>query len=636
MTTKLSPRNGKPIASPSSSLAEQVLSHAQSGREVVQDFCPLAESLEWELGQEYLRERGNKAFISDASPVPFVINNDGTLSRNAADVFFASLLEADKAGTLEEDICVLELGIGVGLFARFFLDHFKELCVTNRKDYYDRFCYIAADRSERMLLDVLRHGVLANHPGRYCVRKIDALKPDEALPGDVRFRNLKGKPLRAVFLNYLLDCLPAAVLEIEGEGERVNQLCVRTCVARNVRLSDYTDMTVKQLQQKAKSNDPRAKQELLEVYGLFASEYDYLAVDVRTLPHGLFTLEFARRVTKRVLHSYGAIQALEKLLGLVADDGFILINDYGQTQTTRDDEFEHQRFSLATAVGVNFSLLKAFFGARNCQWIEPAGDARGIHSRLLGKQIHSETVTRFFQQFADAALEKLQEPIAKARMCLKSGRFELAAKFYQQAAKLQPGNWVLLNEISSFLTYQMRDPKAAIDMAKVALSFNPTCSAELWNTLGDALYEFGRTAEARGAYQKAMAVNSSDVRSRFNLAWVHARERNYGEALGCIAAALALDKTGEYRDRLLQKQNEVMTHLAMRNQQEYLMLINLVSKYARQDDKKPDTVPLRAANRWRNETEFIRRLRRLTQIWEIGEGVCHRVVMKFWVANLAT
>ena len=101
----------------------RVLTHAQSSRDVVQEFVPLAESLEWELGQQYLRERGNKAFISDASPVPFVVNNDGTLSRHAADVLFASLQAAEKQGALEDEVFVLELGVGVGLFARYFLDH---------------------------------------------------------------------------------------------------------------------------------------------------------------------------------------------------------------------------------------------------------------------------------------------------------------------------------------------------------------------------------------------------------------------------------------------------------------------------------------------------------------------------------
>ncbi len=186
MSSNPSPKN----SAPSSSLAEDILVHAQSGREVIQDFVPLAESLEWELGQQYFRERGSKAFTSDAMPVPFVINNDGTLSRNAAEVFFASVKDADEAGTLEPEIFVLELGIGVGLFARFFLDCFQELCAKHKKNYYDRLCYVAADKSERMLLDVLRHGVLGNHPGRASVRGVDrAMKPQETLPGDICLRN---------------------------------------------------------------------------------------------------------------------------------------------------------------------------------------------------------------------------------------------------------------------------------------------------------------------------------------------------------------------------------------------------------------------------------------------------------------
>src|SRR3984957_11672929 len=160
---------------------EQVLAHAQAGREVVQEFVALADSLEWQLGQEYLRQRGNKAFLSDSAPIPFVVNNDDSLSRNAADAFFAGLLAADADGTLEADIVVLDLGIGVWLFARYFLDHVRELSRQHRKDYYERLTYIAADRSPRMLQDVLRHGVLAEHPGRYRVRQVDALHPETLL-----------------------------------------------------------------------------------------------------------------------------------------------------------------------------------------------------------------------------------------------------------------------------------------------------------------------------------------------------------------------------------------------------------------------------------------------------------------------
>ncbi len=243
-------------------------------------------------------------------------------------------------------------------------------------------------------------------------------------------------------------------------------------------------------------------------------------------------MEYGRKRTKRLLHSYGAIECLERLLGMLAPGGFILVNDYGQTQITRDDEFEHQRFSLATFVGVNFSLLRAYFGeGKRCQYLEPGDEeGRGIHARLLAPTVAEDVFVRFHERFGAAAHQRLQEPIQKARACTK-----------------------------------------------------------------DALYEWGRTGKARSAYEKALAVNAADVRARYNLAWVHAREREYPQALVRIAEALALDKTGEFRDQLLQKQKEVEALQARRHQQEYLLLINLVSKYAkpeREREENPENPPV--------------------------------------------
>src|SRR5262245_37554031 len=158
-----------------------VLDSAQSGRIILEDFRPLAESLDWQLGQEYLRQRGSLAFIGDAEPVPFVVNNDGNLSLRAAEVFFASLVEAEKAGSLEKEIFVLELGTGVGLFACVFLDRLRQLSDQAGKDYYDRLCYIAADCSARMLQDAGRRGVFQDHPGRYRLRLLDTLRPEGVL-----------------------------------------------------------------------------------------------------------------------------------------------------------------------------------------------------------------------------------------------------------------------------------------------------------------------------------------------------------------------------------------------------------------------------------------------------------------------
>jgi tetratricopeptide (TPR) repeat protein len=567
-------------------LAEQVLAKSQSDRVVIQDYTPLADSVEWDLGQRYLHERGSRAFLADARPVPYVVNNDGTLSRHAAEVLIASLQAAEEAGTLEDEIFVLELGIGVGLFARLFLDWFRDLCGKEGKDYYDRLTYVAADRSEKMLLDACRHGVFADHPGRYRIRVVDAMDPGRHLPHDLALHKAGPRPLRAVFLNYLLDCLPAAVLEVQGD--EVKQLCVRTCLARGLRLEDHTDLTDKQLTERAKTYAAQDQRDLLEVYGLFASEYDYRPVDVKALPYGGFAVDFARARAKRVLHSYGAIQCLEKLLTLVREDGFILANDYGQTQVTPGDEYEHQRFSHATFIGINFPLLKAYFDdGRRCQWLEPLEESESIHPRLLSPALAAQTRTCFHERFGKAASDWEQEPLNQARELARYGRFEGAATSYGKALERQPNNWVLMNEISMFLTFSLRDPKAGADMAKVALALNPTCSAELWSTLGDALYEWGRTAEAKSAYHKALAVSPSDVRARYNLGWVHVRERDYPAALEVLAQALGQDQTGEYRERILQKQNEALHLLALRNQQEYLRLANRISTAVRKPVEPP-------------------------------------------------
>src|SRR5207244_10395617 len=130
--------------------------------------------------------------------------------------------------------------------------------------------------------------------------------------------------------------------------------------------------------------------------------------------------------------------------------GFVLANDYGQTQVTRADEFEHQRFSLATFVGVNFPLLKAYFaGGSRGEFLKPSGDPeRGIHARLLGRRLVPAVRQRFEERFGGAAQQRLQEPVARARECARVGRSELAAGHYREALKEQPANWVLLNEVS--------------------------------------------------------------------------------------------------------------------------------------------------------------------------------------------
>src|SRR5262249_29748264 len=158
----------------------------------------------------------------------------------------------------------------------------------------------------------------------------------------------------------------------------------------------FTDLTAEQLAQKARSSIAADRHELLPVYGLFASEYGYQPVDIGQIPYGHFSLQFSQANANRLLHNYGALQSPHQLLALLRPDGFILINDYGSTETTPAEEYEHQRFSNATSIGLNFPLLKAFcLDSMKCEWLEPQGDNGHIHSRLVAREPAAETAASF-------------------------------------------------------------------------------------------------------------------------------------------------------------------------------------------------------------------------------------------------
>ncbi len=557
-----------------------ILADVRRDHDVIQDFRPLADSIEWHLGQSYWQARGARAFLSDADAVPYLPNNDGIRSRKAAEVLFASLVAAHEAGTLPNQVVTLELGIGVGLFARYFLDAFRVLCARHNTDYYNRLCYIAGDCSESMLRDACRNGVFANHPGRYVLRVVDACRPESFLKDDLLLARSSPRSLWAVFLNYLLDCLPARILDVSTK--EVRQLYVRTCLARGVKLEEFTDLTVEELGQYAASDDIVKQREVLKIFGLLASEYEYRCADVGQIAYGEFAVEFARARSDQIVLNHGAIQCLERLLDRIDEEGFVLINDYGHTKFARRDEYEHQRFSHTTAMGVFFPLLHAYFAeAKRCRWFQPSHEDQSIHTRLLSHRPAEQTVTCFYHCFSKAALDELRRPVEKARQLAAAGRLDAAMASYAEALERQPYNWMLVNEVATFLIFSLREVRAGIDMAKTGLGLNPN-SHELWNTLGEGLFDCGRIAEARQAYVKALQINTQDVRARGNLARVHEREHDYSSALACIAEALALDGGGFCRERLLSMQAEILKQVSQRHEQERIRMANRVSAVAAQ------------------------------------------------------
>jgi tetratricopeptide (TPR) repeat protein len=373
-----------------------------------------------------------------------------------------------------------------------------------------------------------------------------------------------------VFLNYLLDCLPACVVKVDAD--EVQLLHARTCLPPGLNWRSHLPASPEELRQLAASSDPALRRELLPVYPLMLAEYQYRAVDRSQVPYREFILEQAAQVPGRpVLHNHGALRCLEALLGLLSEGGLILMNDYGQTSEIVAEEFEHQRFSQATFVGVNFPLLGRYFSANNrACWTEPQGDDSSLHGRLLMHRPQPSVALRFAECFGAPRRQSQEEPVQRAAQLAKVGRFQSALLHYREALARQPFNWLLMTQVGNFLTFALRNPKAGLEMARAALQHNPACSADLWNLLGDSLFVLGRVGEARIAFERALAINGDDVRARYNLAFVHVEAREYAQALARLAEALALDRDGALRQELLNKQAEVLSLLDHDNQRRHL------------------------------------------------------------------
>ena len=94
------PSNARPRAA-------DALAEVQVPMNVIEEFRPLAECLEWRLGEAHWRQAGTLPFARNE--VPFQVNNSGRLSENAAQLLLANCLETEPD---DGPSVVVEFGAG--------------------------------------------------------------------------------------------------------------------------------------------------------------------------------------------------------------------------------------------------------------------------------------------------------------------------------------------------------------------------------------------------------------------------------------------------------------------------------------------------------------------------------------------
>jgi tetratricopeptide (TPR) repeat protein len=523
-------------------------------QQILQDFRPIAQSLEWQISELYWAKQGVAPFVR--SEVPFIINNNGRLSEDAAVLLFANCLETQ---TTNGPIRVLELGAGTGLFARYFLNSFRDICRQENRDFYDRLTYFISDRSLRACEQWLENGLFSEHTSRVVVGTCTGDRPTEfeALEGEITALT----PLQAVFTNYVLDVMPAAIVRMGTTGPE--QLCIRTLLTDNEALmSRYAGLTVPEVQRIAKSEDPAERAKLLPMLSVLEFEAQFSPVGEDQMPYLAEILQFGKNQERNLLN-FGALQCLQRCLNALAAGGFVLMNDYGPTE--RDYASGHattQRFGSSLALGLNFSFFEHHLVKSGYLWFAPDDNERGIHARMVCQRELPRTREMFLKRFSSESLKFFESPIEAATRHQAAGRNDQALEYYRQALERNPHNWHLIGQAAEFVSLQLRNFDAGLQLIRSALEHNPRYSTWLWNVLGDCLFCLERFSEAHEAYEEAWAINPDDARTNFNLSYTLSQMGRYEESLRVIAHALANDPQAIYRERLLNKQQQILASIS--------------------------------------------------------------------------
>jgi tetratricopeptide (TPR) repeat protein len=514
---------------------------------VIEDFVPLHRCLEWRVSEMYWNARGVTPFLDNE--VPFVINNGGRLSDSAARVLFANCLEAPPRGRFT----VLEYGAGCGLFARLFLDAFRDLCAAEARDFYDHLDLLVTDGSTVTVEQWREREIFADHREHVITQVLGAL---EELPVP---------QVRAAFCNYLLDQLPATMVRAPAPGRR-EQLCVRTRLLadENIRRS-YTRFGLEDFRRRATSGNPQDLVDLFPLVGLFEYEYAFRTEGAAEVPGIDDALEGA--TGRSVLLNFGAIQCLRGLGRKLSPDGFILLNDYGRTESAESNEMvRNERFGKTSAIRLNFPLIARDLERQGLTVTTPTEDEpRMVHARLVTARPLAGTLARFEDQFGASGARHQDGFVQQARQQLAPGcgSGELFA-WCRDAIASSPHDWVLIGDLAEFSRFERKRPEIGLQLARRAVALNPWYSAWLWNIFGDSLYSLERFDEAHEAYLKAQAIQPLNPNANLNLAYTLIRRGECGAALQAIGRGLQGDVTGKLRQRLLELQEHALLVLGTR------------------------------------------------------------------------
>lgn len=546
---------------------------ADDGALLLQAWTPLGRSLDGRIGRAAWPTWAARLFADEA--VPHIAHDSGTLSHRNGKVIAAWLDEAAAAGTLPEQVVLVEAGIGTGLHLRYLLRALVAHAEATGATWLPRLQVWATDVSHDLLLQARNRGLFGTAVDvRYAL--LDVVRPSVVLPLDAAGRVLPDRDLAGTIsiwiANYVLDLMPAdmfrRVRRADG-GLTWQAVLAQTWLGAPQELDRFVDLSVDDVRALVADGSATAMARLADIWTLLEVEIRAYDLDADVIPDAALHTAVADAIEAEldaddpaladgtlVHHSGGALVVLERVGAALHPGGIALVRDLGGATAAEiaiPRGAAHYGPTIATGISL-FELDIAFASGRaGCALVRPAHDGpRAQASRMLvrGTAASAPGAARVFAEALDGVAIAATE--ARIQAARDAADPNAAIEGFRSGLKQEPDNWHLLYEAGRVALERAGNAQLAALLAREGLRINSSTSGELWCLLADAVWSLGDRRTARAAYGEALRIRPRDARAHYGAAYVDAERGRFDSALEHIGQALAHDHDGGMRGEVLQ------------------------------------------------------------------------------------
>lgn len=396
----------------------------------------------WEIQTQYYKNNGKNSWKKGQTP--FNITSNSRFAYQTAKIIYENIKNINL-----EKIYILELGSGVGLFAKYFLDQLKKICYSKNKELFKRIHFMITDYSVKNLNDIIESKVFDEYKksGNVDFYTLDINNPENLKNIDGIELKIENNMLSAVIANYLYCVIPYKTIKKEQDKyyEKYVQLYINSDsevsideLFKNVTEIDYQSIIEKEIHYK-------------EIY---------LSESL-----GINNAEFLKKITNdksEFILDYSpiSINSLDNFLRLLNEQGVFLISDKASNEFSSYYSKENDYITHSNSLSYMPNLpMFGKFAEYNSMYSKISKKDYSFKTLMIKKVENKNIIKEFDKLFVTTNINaEIIEVYKKGRNYLKNNKIKDAIEEFKLCYKHLPEDaWLIYSLASAYLATSQID-----------------------------------------------------------------------------------------------------------------------------------------------------------------------------------